>query len=223
MGFTETAVIYVLLGLVVAVAMWLSGAHSIGQGIVHLLAWPFFAPLLFGGAIDDACDAPPPTPTPTVSDPRVKAAEDQLLRAIASLDGIAEEVLAPEIARVRGLTESLLGVETRLSEMDLLLAGDEFDADRALAALRALEERGLTDDDPRVLSIHSRLRNIERLRKMRDQSREDLERAAMKMEEMSAQVLVLRFADRPEAAMVDLIREVAATIEGVSERLISAA
>jgi hypothetical protein len=114
-------------------------------------------------------------------------------------------------------------MEGRLREMDTLLGSPEFDADRAETVLRGLEGRGYAEDDPRVQSVRARRRNIEQLRQMRDRAGQDLERALLKMEEMRSQVLLLRFANRPETELVDLIRDIAATVEGLTEGMMASA
>jgi hypothetical protein len=142
---------------------------------------------------------------------------------LTSLDGVAREVLEKEVARVQKLTGSLTGMEQRLREMDALLAAPEFDAARAEAALRELEARGSGEEDPRLQSLRARRRNIEQLRRMRDRTGQDLERALLKMEEMHSQVLLLRFANRPETELVELVKDISATVEGLSEGLMAAA
>ncbi len=211
MGVLETGILYLVLGAVCATAILLGGIRSPVLFVLHLLFWPFFAPTLLS-----------PSPSPRHGPlPGVRGAEGRLLDALARLDGVAEEVLSPEIARIEQLAHTLDGVEGRLQEMDALLGTAEFDEARAAALLEDLQGRGLANDDPRVQSVLARGRNIDRLRKMRDTAREDLEGAALKMEEMTAQVRLLGLVDRPEGQVIELIREVAATVEGVSERLIA--
>lgn len=218
MGITETAIIYLIVGVVIAAAMALrSEEHRSARILLHAACWPFFAPYLLASPAE-----PVERPlAPASINPRLRTAEERLLASIGTLDGVVGEVLAPEIARIHRLMGALAEVDRRIGEMDTLLATPEFDRDAVEHTLASLRERGCSDADPRIGSVESRRRNIDRLLRMRDQAREDLERAILKMEEMSAQILVLRFAERPEAALVDLVREVATTVEGVCERLIS--
>src|SRR4051794_19764936 len=108
MQIFETSVIYLILGAVVASAMVLRSEqrehlHRIGLFLLALLFWPCFAPLLLGGR--PAPTEPPRGDTPL--DSRVAAIQTSLLTALTKLQGVAEEVLAPEIARVRGLSSSI--------------------------------------------------------------------------------------------------------------------
>lgn len=241
MGIIETALIYGLLGAVVAAALGLRAerAHPLYRGLqvlVWLLLWPLFAPLLLGGRESAATSAPTSTSTSAgragvrpglkagaVLDPRLSAAEQRLLGALGRLDGVTHALLTPEIERLRGLTGALGGLAKRLAEMDALLGSPEFDARQAAATLEDLLRRGHGDNDARVESVKNRLRNIARLQEMHRRTGEQLERALLKMEEMSSQLLLLQFADGPELDVVERVREIAASVEGLSEGWLAAA
>lgn len=228
MGITETSIIYGIIGVVVASAMWLSrpaesALVGVSRLVLHTLLWPFFAPVLLGGGASPTVttSSPMPAPTPPNLDPRVDEAERRLLDALSSLDGVAEDVLGLEMQRVRDLTGSLANMARRIAEMDELLATDEFDAARAERALSALGAGDSPDNRARRDSVQARLRNIRRLEQMRQALSADLERAILKVEEISSQIRLLRFADRPEHEVSGLIQDIAATVEGLSEGLLS--
>ena len=249
MGIIETALIYGLLGAVVAAALALRAerAHPFyrgGQVLVWWLLWPLFAPMLLGGreALTTPLATAPASPAAPSSgggggggdgrpggksgsalDPRLRAAEDRLLGALGRLDGVTHALLTPEIERLRGLTGALGGLVKRLAEMDALLGSPEFDARQAAATLEDLRRRGQGDDDARVESVKNRLRNITRLEEMHRRAGEQLERALLKMEEMSSQLLLLQFTEGPEMDVVDRVREIAASVEGLSEGWLAAA
>lgn len=242
MGIIETALIYGLLGAVVAAALGLRAerAHPFyrgGQFLVWWLLWPLFAPMLLGGreagatsaATAAATSAPSPSGGGTglksglALDPRLRAAEERLLGALGCLGGVTHTLLTPEIERLRGLSGALGGLAKRLAEMDALLGSPEFDARQAAATLEDLLRRGQGDDDARVESVKNRLRNIARLQEMHRRTGEQLERALLKMEEMSSQLLLLQFAEGPEVDVVDRVREIAASVEGLSEGWLAAA
>lgn len=226
MGITETLIIYGIIGLVVASAMWLAGASEHGlvrasRFVLHAVLWPFFAPVLLASSVSE-----PPKPSleraelTAAKDPRVHEAEQRLLRALTSLDGVAEDVLGDEMERVRSLTGSLAAMARRILEMDELLETDEFDEERALGALEQMQTDDEAGDRVRRDSVRARLRNIRRLKEMRQALSADLERAILKIEEISSQIRLLRFADRPEHEVSGLIEDIAATVEGLSEGLL---
>jgi hypothetical protein len=247
MGITETSIIYAIIGAVVASAMWLAtpAEHAIVRGsrfVLHTVLWPFFAPLLLGRSFEAEPSAARAWPARDQGgDPRVNQAEQRLLDALASLDGIAEDVLGSQMEHVRDLTGSLAAMARRVGEMDELLATGEFDQERAQAALEAIgqqEDQQEDGADPDTADMHTadmhaadmqarrdsvraRLRNIRRLKQMRHASSADLERAILKIEEISSQIRLLRFADRPEHEVSGLIQDIAATVEGLSEGLLS--
>ncbi len=230
MSITGTAIIYLILGAVVAIATLLreneaSRSKRAASFIMTLIFWPIFLPFLLGrpGAASppssDALEGGPRTEI----DQRIDAVEDNLVGALSRLHGIAEDILAPEVERVHGLAGALHGMGRRLVEMDRLLATPEFSRTRTEALAKELEERCVREDDPRRESIRARAKNIERLAIMRARLSEDLDRALFKMEEMSSQMVLLNFAGRPEAEVVHMIKDIAASIEGVAEGLFEAA
>jgi hypothetical protein len=221
MGFSGTVVIYGVIGLVVAFATVLREARSGGATkalsfLGAMIFWPIFATILIGS--DRRRE---PEPGRSVG-PKTRAIADQLAAAKARLDHLPPGVLSPEIARVRGLFDQLGAMARRLDEMDQLLGSREFDAKEAKKKLEELGSRA-DPDDPRVESVRARLRNIERLERMRGRSHADLERAILKIEEMIAQIALLQFADRPEAEVVKHIKEIADGVEEIAEGLWSAA
>jgi hypothetical protein len=220
---SATLVLYAVLGLVVAVATVLREPRA-ANGAARLaflftagvLFWPLLAPSLFGGA-------PPPSPAAPPDGAlgaRIQAAEEQILAALAKVKGgVAEGALAPEAARVRHLAGSLRALATRLGEIDETLRAPELDAARLEERLAELLARGCVEGDARAASLRARLRNVERLRALRARTHDDVERALFKMEEITSQMLLLKFAGRPDADVAGLIDEIADGVEGVTEAL----
>ncbi len=218
-----TLVIYVILGLVVAVATALRDERSTASRLAFLftagvLFWPLLAPSLFGG---DARAAPLATPAgDDALAPRIQVAEEQILAALAKTKGgVAEGALAPEAARVRHLAGSLRALVTRIGEIDETLRAPELDAGRLDGRLADLAARGCGEGDARVESLRARLRAVERLRTLRARTHDDLERALFKMEEITSQMLLLKFAGRPDTEVASLIDEIAERVDGVAAAL----
>jgi hypothetical protein len=223
MSALGTLVIYVILGLVVAVATALRDGRPAPARLAFLFTagvafWPLLAPSLFGGAA-------PPAPSAAASpdgafEPRIQAAEDQILAALAKVKGgVAAGALAPEAARVRHLAGSLRALATRLGEIDETLGAPELDAPKLEARLADLAARGAAEGDARAASLRARLRSVERLRALRARTHDDLERALFKMEEITSQMLLLKFAGRPDTEVAGLIDEIAEGVEVVAEAL----
>jgi hypothetical protein len=216
MGFAGTCVIYLLLGGVAAVALVLraegkGGASRCITFVAGLLFWPVFAPFLLAPARVPASPSPP-----------AQAVQTRLLSALGRVEGLAADVLRPEVARLRGLLDAVGRMEARVAEMDALLATPEFDTSAAQAQLESLSRRGLPPEDGRVQSVQARLRNVERLAAMRERTAADLERVVLQLEEMGSRLQLLKFAGRPDAELVALLQSVASSVEEVTEGLLEA-
>lgn len=218
MGFVETCVIYLLLGGVVAVALVLR-AEGKGPGarcatfVAGLFFWPAFAPFLLSPG------RAPAAPTAVLP---ARAVQARLLSALGRVEGLAADVLRPEVARLRGLVDAVGRMEARVTEMDTLLGTPEFDRVAAEAQLETLSRRGLLPEDARVQSVQARLRNVERLVAMRERTAADLERVVLQLEEMGSRLQLLKFAGRPDAELVALLQSVASSVEEVTEGLLEA-
>lgn len=221
MGLFGTAIIYALLGLVVASATALGEGRPRAGRIAFLftvgaLFWPLFAPVLLGGKSAPRAGRD----RATDGDTRIHAAETDMLAALATVKGgVAGEAMAPEAAKVRDLAGGLRAMAARLVEMDEALSAPGLDTAVIEAQLASLVAQGGAESDPRAQSLRARLRNIERLRALRGRTAEDLERSLFKMEEITSQMLLLKFAGRPEAEVAELIDGIADRVEGVNEAL----
>jgi hypothetical protein len=218
MGVVETCILYLLLGGVVAVALVLraegkSGGARVVTFVAGVFFWPVYAPFLLSPAR--------PAGAAAVTQPG-RAAQERLRAALGQVEGLAADVLRPEVARLRGLVDAMGKMEARVAEMDALLATPEFNRRVALEQLEALSRRGLTPEDPRVQSVQARLRNMERLGEMRERTAGDLERVVLRLEEMGSRLQLLKFAGRPDAELVELLQSVAASVEEVTEGLLAA-
>jgi hypothetical protein len=223
MGILGTALIYGIIGLVVAVAMALQRVRTPrGRRVVLFVAaalfWPLFAPLLLAGRDPPAGPVGPPRSPKSDLERRVEQTQARLLSAMARLDGAAELALTSEVDRVRALGGALLGMANRVAEIETLLASPELD--RVAAESRLNELLALGSEDSRVGSARARLRNIDRLRGIETTTREDLERALLELEEMSSQLLLLKFAGS-DGEVLTRIRQIAETVESITEGLIA--
>lgn len=233
MGVLETAIFYLVIGAAVAFSSLLIEREKtrLERAVLFagtLIFWPAFAPFLFGRVFAEpkaprATAATAPAEHDSPLDRRIASTEGELLASMERLHGVAETVLAPELARVRKLAVALHGMAKRLLEMDRLLETPEFSAARAEALLAELETKVKDRDDARLLSVRARMRNIERVRAMRAKTADELERAIFKMEEMSSQMIVLELAGGAEAEVVESMRELALSIDAAVETSLAVA
>lgn len=225
MGLTGTAIIYLLLGLVVASATALREARpGAGRALflftVGALFWPLFAATLLGGGAASATPGDAGAEGDSAASARIRAAETDMLAALAKVKGgVAGEAMAPEAARVRDVASGLRAMAARVVEIEEALRAPGLDPAAIEAQLADVAARGGAESDPRAQSLRARLRNVERLRGLRARTGEDLERSLFKMEEITSQMLLLKFAGRPEAEVAELIDGIADSVEGVTEAL----
>ncbi len=218
MGITETLIIYLVIGVVIALARGVAhqqarNTRALMEMGTWIVLWPFFAPALLGQAVSGAPAAAfgPHGATPIGYD-----ASQRLLHAIESLEALTGWESKPSLVQLQAIMQSLAVARQRLQDIETLLQEREFDGMRVQAALADFRERGYDAHDARVDSLLARQRNIARLQTMRERTGEELERALLKIGEISSQVLLLRFSDHPEARLASLLTEVASHVEGLT-------
>jgi hypothetical protein len=124
-----TLVLYLMVGIGVAAAVFLSEKQDRSAGIWFRLAtalpfWPLYLPILLSprSSAEKKHEKAPPL---TVSEDEMSAAiaqvDAELEAALSSLDGWAEDVLAREKDRIRELREAWTVQAQRVREMDRLL------------------------------------------------------------------------------------------------------
>jgi hypothetical protein len=220
MGITETLIVYGIIGSSVAGAIWLSDKESSALvAMVHMLLWPLFAPMLFEPRASEP-GRPVARPTDERADPRLTEVERALMDALETLDGAPEDVLRPEVERVRSLMDSLDDMARRRDDMESMLDEPQFDRERATAVLCELDASDMPDEAHRE-SVRNRIRHIERLETMHASLSRDIERTLLKLEEMTSQIRLLRFADSPAEEVSNLVRDITSTVEGLSEGLMT--
>lgn len=214
MGVTGTLIIYAVVGLTVAAWTWMARRHrSYWENAVSVLFalafWPVFLPFAFA--------RPSPRAIAGASssrfDRRIRDGETRLERALASLEGVAEDLLAPQRVHVAKLSDGLRAIARRADEMERLLATPEFDRRRAESLLAT------TDDDGYAERLKKRLENVTRLENLHDDAVRDLERALLQVEEIGSKMVLLRFVEDPDREALRLLEELALTVEGATEGL----
>ena len=210
--FGQTLILYVVIGAGVAGAVYLAdGARLPGRWFrvaTAVLFWPLYLPLLL--TPNRATAAAPPTPHDALA-AAIAQVDAELEAALGSLDGWAEDVLAREKGRLRDLRTAWLAQAQRIREMDRLLALPEY-AD-------------VTDPEPPPTAADDRLRNsrlarrqnIERLRHLRQRASDDLAGSLAWVRELVSMIHLAKFSGAPAARAEELVAQIAAAVEGLSE------
>jgi len=216
MGIAGTLLIYAVIGLAVGLLLALRERRP-ALLLLGVAFWPLLAPFVLASP---GKSASPPTPG-APPDGRIDRVQEEVLEALSGLDGLAEAALQPEVKRVRDLADAMARMDRRIADMDALLLSPQLQRRSAELQLAELQSRGVPEDDARVQSVRARLRNVDRLRALRDQSRADLERILLKLEEMASQLHVLKFAGRPEGELLSVIKEIADGVESIADGLLA--
>ncbi|MBI3463204.1 MAG: hypothetical protein HY000_09115 [Planctomycetes bacterium] len=232
MGLNETIVFYGVIGVAVAVAVYLrDGADDSGQRtfrvVTAVLFWPLYLPVLLSQPQTQP-NSPATAPAETRDEMAraIAQVDAELDAALSSLDGWAEDVLAREKDRIQELRSAWNGQAGRIREMDRLLAQPE--SARVTEATPATDHSPLTthnspnsyhhspDSDRRRLSELARQKNIERLRQTRTQAYDDLMGTLAWVRELVSMIHLAKFTGAPASRAEELVAQIAAAVEGVS-------
>jgi len=197
-----TLLLYLLVGLGIAVALYLSDPpHSSGERFLRLITavpfWPFYLPILL---------ARPSSVSVAGNDDlaRMLAVVERELDAAQSTLEAWIGIPGEQRRRIHTLREAWQAQAGRLREMDRLLARPEY----------AAEDTAAPGAVPRVRqSLSARQQNLERLRQVRQQAEADLLASLAWVRELASRIHLARFTDAPAARAEELLTEIAAAVE----------
>ncbi|HLG16854.1 MAG TPA: hypothetical protein VJH03_20475 [Blastocatellia bacterium] len=212
MGLGETVIIYLAIGIGVAIAVLLrAGAESsLKRGYLAAIAvlfWPILLPPLFSAKPASPADS---APRPESEDPlaaRIAEVEREMSTVVNGKQGVAERALAIETQKIRSLIGAIRAQAARLQEMKRLLE----------TLSRNSDVDGLNGLDPvSAENVRGRRRNLDRLRHLHDNTEQQLWRVITRIEELISMIYVARFAGGQREEIERLLNEIAATVESIS-------
>jgi hypothetical protein len=218
MLLAETAIFYLLLGAAVAVAVLVRGRGGISvltglQMAVACLFWPLFVPMLLAPATDEtAANIKPVAPDRMKQDSLAAAisqVETELDTALDGLDGWAEDVLNSEQHRLEELRLAWKVQADRIRQIDQLLAEPSARAD-SLAEVAA-------DISSARQSEKTRQDNIRQLMTLRNRMHADLVGTLAWVRELVTMIHLAKFSGAPAARAEELVAQIAAAVQGLSE------
>ena len=225
--FNQTLVLYLIVGLGVAGAVYLSSGTAAGAApwwrvVLAWMFWPIFLPVLLSGPGSAAPAGPrPPLPPAPLDDmtTAIDQVDAELEAAWGSLDGWAEDVLAREKGRLHELRTAWTAQAARIREMDRLLALPEYAgaADPVPALLPCGPEPTAATADRLRSSCLARRHNIDRLRRIRQRAYADLIGSLAWVRELVSMIHLAKFTGAPAARAEELVAQIAAAVEGLSE------
>lgn len=218
MGFDTALIFYAVIGLAVAAADYLGGPDAAEsrrwlRSSAAAIFWPLFLPLLLSRSEPDAAAAAPVATEPVDGmAAAIAQVEVELDAALSSLDGWAENVLAREKDRLGELCGALSAQAARIREMDALAAGFDDDGEPAMA----LASAGPSNERCQQ-SEQARRQNLARLRGVRRQAYDDLTGTLAWVRELVSMIHLAKFTGAPASRAEELVAQIAAAVEGVSE------
>ncbi|HEY1784507.1 MAG TPA: hypothetical protein VGG30_03125 [Pirellulales bacterium] len=233
MGFGETLIFYLVVGVVVAVAFYASDDRQSRGGTGFGLAmavvfWPLYLPLLLS-ARRAGRPPDPPVQQPDAMAAAIADVERELDTALANLDGWAESALAREKGRIAELRAALSAQARRIHEMDVLLAEVAGTSETGARDAVATGPTIAVDDtaepaaaDQAALgrcrrSEQARAQNLARLAAVRRQTHADLMATLAWIRELVSMMHLAKFTGAPASRTEELMAQIAAAVEGVSD------
>ncbi len=220
------AVIYLVIGVGVAVALYLgNGIRSPVErwfGVATaMLFWPLYVPLLLaraGNVGQERVAVGSAAPRDELA-AAIDQVDGELAAALGSLDGWAEDVLAREKDRFRELRVAWTTQAERIREMDRLLALPE--NVEAVESAIGPTAPALAPDTPGVSgrlrqSCQARRQNLERLRQVRHHACDELLATLAWVRELVSMIHLAKFTGAPASRAEELVAQIAAAVEGIS-------
>jgi hypothetical protein len=219
MLFGSSILIYLLIGLGVAVAVFVTQAETRPSERWFNIAtalpfWPLYVPILLAreqpaeNRKPDKANDPPKDEMSAA----IAQVDAELEAALDSLDGWAEDVLAREQGRIHELRHAWTVQSERIREMDRLLAAETKNneaIDPAAPLTSATCERLRR-------SQQVRQQNIDRLRQVRRRVYEDLMATLAWVRELVSMIHLAKFTGAPASRAEELVAQIAAAVEGLS-------
>ena len=214
----ETAIFYMLIGVAVAVAVYLRGDAKTPLGMTFELVavcafWPLFVPMLLSTGEASTASRSTAHPAVNVKADALSAAigqvEAELDAALEGLDGWAEDVLNSEQHRLEELRTAWKAQAERIRELDQLLKAPTARVD-SLAEVGADVERARQSESLRQ-------GNIRQLTTLRNQMHADLVGTLAWVRELVTMIHLAKFSGAPAARAEELVVQIAAAVQGLSE------
>jgi hypothetical protein len=218
MNITETLLFYLLVGVVVAVAMYLAdGVNSrrvMFMAPTAVLFWPLYLPVLLSRPAKTVEVVPQPAKVDEMAT-AIAQVELELQTALASLDGWPETALAREKDRIGELRSALTAQAGRIREMDELLSHVTPTGEVEASPVAADATNAAALDRWRK-SQRAREQNFTRLAAVRRRSHADLMATLAWIRELVSMIHLAKFTGAPASRTEELVAQIAAAVEGVS-------
>jgi hypothetical protein len=222
MSFSTSLTFYLVFGACVAAAIYLRAGERADRERGFRIAsafffWPLYMPLLLERPSRPNTNRPltSSAPVPDSLAQAIQQVESELDAALGSLDGWAEEALADEDRRLQELRGAWRFQADRIRQLDALLAASKLEAADPLAADASAMSGSATDR--RLRSDRARLENVRRLQELRRRLLDDLFGTLAWVRELVTMIHLAKFSGAPASRAEELVAQIAAAVEGLSE------
>lgn len=220
MALGESLLFYTVIGIAVAAAVAMTDSSPAASPraftiIAAVFFWPLFVPMLLARK-EANHDRNEPTWTTNRADADdamsrgIAQVDAELVAALASLDGWAEGAVARQRMRINDLRAAWRAQANRIREMDKVLSAAEIDPPHDDSAEHDTTARA-------AQATRARQENFARLRQVRDQAHRDLTTTLESVRELVSMIHLAKFTGEPAAKADELVTQIAAAVEGLSE------
>jgi hypothetical protein len=223
----QTLMLYIVTGVAVAGAVYLASGSNPAERWFRVATavpfWPLYLPILLARQGTSPEERPPSALPPLPDDlaASIGQVDGELEAALLSLDGWAEGVLTREKGRIHELRSTWMAQADRIREMDRILALPENSAAEAsMPGLTGLASTGasqVANGERLRNSCEARRQNVARLRSVRQRAYDDLMGSLAWVRELVSMIHLARFTGAPAARAEELVAQIAAAVEGLSE------
>lgn len=224
-----TLCFYLVIGMAVAVALWISDSTMIGRGrwfgiLTALVFWPLYLPVLLvsqraSQPADDLLsnEIPAPPLKPDEMAMGIVQVEAELDTALSSLHDWADPSLLPASDKFAELHTAWRQQADRVRELDRLLLSSSSDSiSLDVPASGASESATNSASANRILeSERSRNENLQKLRLVRQQCYNDLMATLAWVRQLVMMIHVARYTGAPASRAAELVQQIANAVEGL--------
>lgn len=229
MSFGVTVFFYVLIGVPVAVALWMNDVLPRGTRWFRLLTtplfWPLYIPVLFAAPRFSSQAASRLRSAARTADDMsqmITKVESELDTALKSLNGWTESILADEQQRIAELRVAWRHQADAIRQLDRLLVESstptEPTGEDPATAGTAEETLGEATASAAIATHEeTRLQNVQKLKRVRRQLHEDLMATLAWVRELVTMIHLAKYTGAPASRAVELVQQIAAAVEGLSK------
>ena len=233
MGYGVTIIFYLIIGIGIAIALWVSDDSTsvnekIFQRLTAPLFWPIFLPVLLANrstlAVIEA-KGTIPQPNDGMSQ-LINQVESELETAFGSLEGWAENVFTNERNRIAELKMAWHQQADRIRELDRLLEStaketvpSNLESDTAPTGNPSDQtESAATESQTRIaICEQTRRENLAKLKSVRIQMSDNLMSTLAWVRELVTMIHLAKYTGAPASRAEELVRQIASAVEGLTK------